>query len=56
MVLDAGTRPTPVGWAVYESAGFGDIHGPKPYKFIGFGDIHGPNPYKFIRFCDEPLG
>ncbi len=29
---------------------FGDIHGPKPYKFIGFGDIHGPSPYKFIGF------
>ncbi len=21
--------------------GFGDIHGPKPYKLIGFGDSHG---------------
>jgi hypothetical protein len=30
--------------------GFGDIHGPKPYKFIRFGDIHGPKPYRFIRF------
>ncbi len=20
----------------------------KPYKFIGFGDIYGPKPYKFI--------
>ena len=29
---------------------FGDIEGPKPYKFIGFGDIHGPKPYKFIGF------
>ena len=29
--------------------GFGDINGPKPYKFIGFGDIHGPKPYKFYR-------
>jgi hypothetical protein len=32
--------------------GFGDIHGPQPYKFIGFGDIHGPKPYKFIGFGD----
>ncbi len=23
--------------------GFGDIYGPKPYKFIGFADIHGPH-------------
>ncbi len=23
--------------------------GPKPYKFIGFGDIHGPKPYKIHR-------
>jgi hypothetical protein len=22
----------------------------KSYRFIGFGDIHGPRPYKFIRF------
>ncbi len=21
---------------------------PKPYTFIGFGDIQGPKPYKFI--------
>ncbi len=34
------------------SLGFGDINGPKPYKFIGFGDINGPKPYKFIRFGD----
>ncbi len=31
---------------------FGDIHGPKPYKFIRFGDIHGANPHKFIGFGD----
>jgi hypothetical protein len=24
---------------------FGDIHGPKPYKFIGFGDI----PHLFLE-------
>ncbi len=31
---------------------FGDIYGPKPYKFIGFGDIYGPKPYEFIGFGD----
>ncbi len=36
----------------YTVIGFGDLHGPKPYKFIGFGDLHGPKPYKFIRFGD----
>ncbi len=35
--------------------GFGDLHGPKPYKFIGFGDLHGPKPYKFIGFGDPAL-
>ncbi len=34
--------------------GFGDIHGPRPYKFSGFGDSHGPKPYKFIGFGDSP--
>ncbi len=24
--------------------GFGDLQGPKPYKFIGLGDIHGSTP------------
>ena len=32
--------------------GFGDLHGPKPYKFIRFGDLHGPKPYKSIGFGD----
>ncbi len=26
----------------------------KPYKFIWFGDIHGPKPYKFIGFRWAP--
>ena len=30
--------------------GFGDIHGPEPYKFIGFGAMDGTKPYKFIGF------
>ncbi len=48
------------------SEGFGDIPGPKPYKFIrcgdiynpksyksiGFGDIYGPKPYIFIGLSD----
>jgi hypothetical protein len=38
----------------YKFMGFDDIHGPKPYKFIGFGDIHGPKPYKFIGFGGWP--
>jgi hypothetical protein len=29
---------------------FGDIHGPKPYKFKGFGDIHVPKPDRCIWF------
>ncbi len=33
--------------AAAPTTGFGDIHGPKTYRFIGFGDIHGPKPYKF---------
>ena len=31
---------------------FGDIHGPKTYKFIGSGDIHGPKAYEFVGFGD----
>jgi hypothetical protein len=38
--------------ALCKFIGFGDVHGPKPYKFVGFGDVHGPKPYKFIRFGD----
>jgi hypothetical protein len=32
--------------------GFGDIDGPKQYKFIRFGDVYGPKPYKFIGIGD----
>ncbi len=30
--------------------GFGAMDASKPYKIIWFGDIHGPKTYKFIGF------
>ncbi len=41
-----------------DGLGFGDIDGPKPYKFIGLGDNGGPNPYDLIGVgdIDGPLG
>jgi hypothetical protein len=38
------------GPKAYKFIRFGDIHGTKAYKSIGFGDIHGPTAYKLIRF------
>ena len=31
---------------------FGDIYGPRPYKFIRFGTIYGPKHYTSINFVD----
>ncbi len=48
------TAPKIPGTRVYLSGargpGFGDIHGPKPYKFIGFGATDVTKPCEFVGF------
>ncbi len=36
--------------------GFGDLHGPKPYKFIGFGDVSEPVSHPLLVPTASSLG